>query len=146
MKKIDLQDLYWCVNYGIVKCPDGRYLIPSVEANSLDFLDGEESIDEYGELKELNIENLIVKPCDTLLVTCSEKKEEGYAVVDIKNLRNGTHGTALDYFWSDDGRYYFAMKIAREFAKKIIRAVGVKVYLIYTAEETAEYVKVLENI
>ena len=141
-----IDKMYLATSFGIIPNQDGRYLVPSAEADSLDFLDGDEDIEELEDLEEFDLGDLEVSPCDTLLVTCRKKFPNGKAIVNIDNLRNKTLGTAKDYFLTDDSRYYFALKIAKEFAKKEIRAVKIKIYLIYTEEEVREYVEMLENV
>ena len=112
------------------------------EINTVDLRAGK-VYTEPRELEDLEIDNLIVEDGDTIEVTMLSDIEICKSKILLENINNGTYGTCVGNYFSDDARFYLVGNIAELFVDYDIT---IKNYLLWDDDYVTSYVERFEKL
>ena len=98
---------------------------------------------EPRELEDLEIDNLIVEDGDTITVTMLSDIKKSKSKILLENINNGTYGTLVGNYYSDDARFYLVGNIAELFVEYDIT---IKNYLLWDDDYVTSYVERFEKL
>ena len=119
----------------------GYWWLNEHEINTVDLREGK-VYTESRELDDLEIDSLIVKDGDTIQIVKIDDIEICKSKILLENINNGTYGTLVGNYYSDDARFYLVGNIAKLFVDYDIT---IKNYLLWDDDYVTGYVERLEN-
>lgn len=93
--------------------------------------------------KIIDFDELIVNKGDLLVLMLNKVLPGHEDIIQVWDIDTDTYGYIKGYYFSDDGRYYLCNSVAKHFKNKKVQVAN---YLIYTKEETANYINAMYNL